>query len=523
LEGLSLEDFDIQSVKPKKFAESAEKLRKQFDRDLLNSKTSKEAVQIHYDPIVFSDKASISRTLRTKATVDQDRDPLSQTWRHCTKHRLVTSKVTGYMTGRGDFTRPSFEIIITTACAPNGKNGKEDRKKYFSAKDKDLSEYKKIMLLTYKRILHAQITNGAEVLIIPPIGLGVYLDKVPPGQKEKAIEMNYHALREAIESIGPGSPLKEIICVAPNSGNENKHLRKAHDVFSNCRPPIPTTFAPADALETAQKLTEKGYQVGIVNAGSDRTIGGGYAKINPEKLLPMEETLSQATDLVYIQAQDKGNPNYQYIPLPNGLCYSGPSSSAKSANNQPPEYKENQEDFNPKELETDIKQWLSNTTLRIIITQEKGSFQFSFRMPEEAKLFANRLLSDAKIGSRKNPGQAKSVQQGKDPCSSLVFLTPEDKMQLTKWLTELNKSRVNPNYNSKTTEQLRKEEYLEFQNKYKKALAKDKSVCFFGFFRRSNMDFTIYKNMDHVENYIKLKPTSRSARVYKEMHQRKFN
>jgi hypothetical protein len=605
LEGLSLEDFNLNEADSKLFAGNAEELRREFESSApLNRK-----VLIHYDPTVFLDEAFLPKTLQTKETVDQeDRRGLSaQTWRHLTKHRLVTSEVTGRMIARGERTQP-FPIIITTACAPNAMgSSSEDLEYYFSDKDPDLHRYKQMMLLTYKRILHAQITNGTQFLIIPPIGLGLYLQKLSPDQQAKAIETNYHALREAIESIGQQNKLQEIICVAPNNDkNQNRYLPKAHRVFLNCHPPIPTTFVPADALETAQKLTAIGrYQVGIVNAGSDRTIGGKYAKIDSTRLPPMEETLSQATDLVYVQAQDKGNRNYQYIKLPDELCcpseknqegfnptehgiaipnyhppipttfvpadalqkltaiggyqvgmvnagsdrtigggYTGinpsqlppmeetlsqardkgnpncpgPPSSAKPwFKQQPSECKKNQEDFIPKKLGIAIKKWLVEKSInldgKIFIKHQNNNFIISFKTSQEAQLFANKLQSDVQIGSHQNPGQAKCVQEDSD--YFLVYLTGKDMGQLTEFIG----SRVNQNHNSKTTEKLLQgeDEYKKFQKAYTKALAKDQSVCIFGFFRRSNMIFSKYSDMEKVEKYIKEKPNSRSARVYNDM------
>jgi hypothetical protein len=511
LKDLPLEDFDLKKANSALFAKNAKKLRNQFKTTL----TSKEAVLIHYDPTLS--EALLPNTLRTKEVVDKDSDPSAKAWRHFTKHRLVTSKVTGYMITRGERTAP-FPIIITTACAPNAMGSSpKDLEHYFSDQDPGLSNYKQMMLLTYKRILYAQITYGTQVLIIPPIGLGLYLSQLSELQQAKAIEINYHALREAIESIGQWGKLQEIICVAPNNNNQNKYLPKAHTAFLNCYPPIPTTFVPADALETAQKLTANGYQVGIVNAGSDRTIGGAYTTIKPSRLPPMEETLSQATDLVYIQAQDKSNSNYQYIIFPGELCCSGPSSSAKPWYEQPSGCKKNQEDFKPKELGIAIKQWLEqkNSIVQsdtIIITRVKHNFKIFFQTSEQAQLFANKLQNDVQIGSLRKPGQAKCVQ--KELGYFLVYLTSKDMKQLTEFI----RSRVNQNHNSKTTEKLQEEgKYTKFKAAYKEALKKDQRVCIFGFFRRSNMDFSKCLNMQQVEEYIRQKPKSRSARVYNNM------
>lgn len=315
--------FDLAMVDGGQFHKIAKQVRRKID-----AQKSIENVYVDYDNSIFKDKQLLKKTLRTSKTVkEEDSDEEVRQWRYLTKHRIVTSHITGYMITNPPQAVDPYRFLVTTTCAPNAMGTNSKDKRFFFDDDPSLQRYKNMMKLTYLRCLNVQIQNNTQVLLIPPIGLGVYLATLNETQKSKAIEANYEALRECIDEIADKGTLQEIICVMPNFNKKNDYYTTASQKLLKKSNSMPITIARVDFLETAQKLTVNGYKVGLLNAGSDRTIAGGYEKYieaykNDHKeytLPPAEETLSLATDLD-LQAINKIRGVFHFQKFPENLC-----------------------------------------------------------------------------------------------------------------------------------------------------------------------------------------------------------
>ncbi|HEX4044830.1 MAG TPA: hypothetical protein VHZ76_04110 [Gammaproteobacteria bacterium] len=309
-----------------------------------NAHNQKQPIDIYYDESEFGqDQNAVKETMYDIDKRERyDRHPTaqhpkSQTWRHKTKNRQVLSEVTVFATETGDRVEP-FPVRLTTACAPNFKNQEnsknpsslEDVKTYISNRQLKTEEYYNTMKLLFKRALKTQDDQGTEVFILPLIGGDVYLQRLEKNAQSKAKDRICLALRHALEELQRDKSLKnikEVVFCCPKKGiTTNDHYNLVHDTFSplTFSKSLPrytgspaVTVTDAGMLEAARQAYKNGAKnIGILNAGSDRTIGGAYAKWNNRNIKnkqpfpPAEECLFTLTNAAYVQPY-KSNPNQQ--------------------------------------------------------------------------------------------------------------------------------------------------------------------------------------------------------------------
>lgn len=316
-------DFDLGTVNTHKFAKNAKNILKKNHTPPYSEIKS----EVFYDPD-YLNLIEIPYTLYTRAARKnlKQLDELVRKIGKDTKHRLIfTEQVTGDQITNGDSIFDNsiqpYLFALTTTCAPNGMGSSpEDEATYFSVDElaNGLPLYKEMMKLTYQRILYIQIIKGLDVVVIPPIGLGLYLNVLHTrDQKDIAVTASYQALRAAIESFNGQdiNKLKQVICVMPNKNKQNPYYLIANQIFAsieNKNPLVlPVELVQADFLEVAQKFSEiknvKGeqkYKIGLVNPGTHAGVGGAYLTVHNDKLSAGEETIGQASNFPQIQAMD---------------------------------------------------------------------------------------------------------------------------------------------------------------------------------------------------------------------------
>ncbi len=298
-------------------------------------------VTVHYNPTVFIKQEFLIDTLQDNRAVDAVTQKQIASRRSMTKHRLVTSTVTGNRTASGSSTKP-YKMVVTTVvtprfdglspvdeqmfCSVDAHGGKLCFSKLSNPPISFADEYSKLLKLIYKRCIYAQLSQNVNTLIIPPlVGLGTSLSRLCESAQNIALEMNYAALLYAMQEIQTGKnqwqglkKFKEVICVLPNN---NDHISLFAEKYMNqYSGSIPITLIKADPLELAQKLDMQEYRVGLLNPGEDCKIENVSTK-NKIHLSPVEQQLEQSTNLVEIQTVKIGGrcDRFHLVAFPPAL------------------------------------------------------------------------------------------------------------------------------------------------------------------------------------------------------------
>ena len=403
LQDINIQDFDLHwDTNPKSFAKNANK----YEPAEPYGET-----QVYYDQGVFTD---INELNRNRASLEDYRKNANFD-RTLTKHRIVASPVKLYMSSYGrKFEKPS-RITVTTTCAPNAmRRSMQDKQEFYQ--DNDLKHYQQFMKLQYQRILWAQVEQKTEVLIMPPFGLGVYLQTLSDTQKAKAIQLNYRALKEALNEQDDWGNLKEIICAMPDAGGKNNYHQVAKGELQYYSGSCPVTLAKVDMLECAAKCAEY-YDVNLLNAGADNSIGGSYADTHQDRMPPAEETLTQASDLFYQQSNQK---SAKFEAFPSHLNYTRQAvatSAAAPIHSTIP--------VDTKVLSKLFTNWTQVANDPAWIREPKGrhvNYQLSFNTSQAAQKLCSQLQANCNI----------TAKPFKDKNYHVVEITTADFLKLRK-------------------------------------------------------------------------------------------
>lgn len=266
---------------------------------------------------------SRSRTYPDKNARGQD---ISKPFLKNTKHRIVAAKVLVLATMTRELPKPCPAVIVT-ACAPNFMNfglgyKNEDLGRYLKPDHSALKDngrpYKEDLKRIFKSSLYAMDQQGVKVGLIPLFGGGAYLSllndqAIAPNLSPKAHarQMIHEALIEAfceMKTAGQFQSLEKIVYCLPRSEHKPDDHSSPYEaarttlrVRQHEHPDWPVgdiELSEGDILEEAVHFQEGlGKSVGILNAGSNTTIGGAFQ--NPYYGAgPLEECLSCATTLV---------------------------------------------------------------------------------------------------------------------------------------------------------------------------------------------------------------------------------
>lgn len=315
-------------------------------------------VSVIYDPSpdIFKSEHEVGPTLNSDMAAEKA--DKAAAWRHKTKHRIVQSVVNCWYP---DAKQAPFPIKLTTACAPNfmgtspkdeaefltggtvnTTTGKTEGKHFKPGAEK---KYKTLMTLLFRRLLCAQ--SGNDVIIMPFFGGGVYLDILDAESKKIARQMIHEAFRDALalekdlletDKYPDGSQkrkVKEIIYALPDEyeGTEvgrSEAYNGAEKAFEGYMGPPPVSLCNANMFDVANHFAQENKKkiaagkpnetlnIGMINPGSDRTIGGGYRKTKDgDPPSPLEEQIFNYTDACKIQCLDiNQRTNFQLYEFP---------------------------------------------------------------------------------------------------------------------------------------------------------------------------------------------------------------
>lgn len=210
-------------------------------------------------------------------------------YREYTKHRLVYGPVDFYLSGKKPIT---FNVI--SACGPNlmGTSPKDEQTYLDSNGNLNTDQYTQTSNELADFIVSAAKEHGDEKLIMPAFGVGVYIKNVPQDQKPEAVRIMYQAFANAALKFQMN--VDWIVW----SREKNVYLQKSYldnlkgtNLFMNNVP-------HDDMLAYAAEQVDQNIQCAVLNAGSDRTIGGKFIAKNPTTI---EEQLAHQSDLMLLQ------------------------------------------------------------------------------------------------------------------------------------------------------------------------------------------------------------------------------
>lgn len=295
-------------------------------KEFENMQANRKTTVVRYDPNVFKNeskqfadvKEELTWSLRTRYEAnrsDTNGHRPANTWRHNSKHRTVTSQVTCYANGYGEDLEKPIQLTITSCCAPNfmGSSPRDERE--FTDGNGRLRNngqpYQDFLKTLFKRVLSDQDKAKSQVVILPEIGGGIYLDQLSDEGKAEASRCYNQALREALNE-SKFEHIQEIVRPLPDTNGNDPNQRslafdRASHAFADFKGNPRVTIANTDALEAAIIAKESGREVGIINPGSDRTIGGAFEERGTGRNshhTTLEEVLANVTDLAFVQASD---------------------------------------------------------------------------------------------------------------------------------------------------------------------------------------------------------------------------
>lgn len=209
--------------------------------------------------------------------------------REYSKHRLVYGPVDFYLQGKNAIT---FNVI--TACAPNlmGTSPNDEQKFLDVFGNLHTVNYVHACEELANFIVKAAHDTGNARLVMPAFGVGAYINIVPVNQKPEAVQIMYEAFARAAQNH------KINIDWIVWSREKNTYLQK--DFLDNLKGenPFINNIPHEDMLSYAADQVGQGIRCAILNAGSDRTIGGKFISKNPTTV---EEQLAQQSDLMLLQ------------------------------------------------------------------------------------------------------------------------------------------------------------------------------------------------------------------------------
>lgn len=344
------------------------------------------AAIIHYDPSVYDHQDEILKTLHVDGKADSYSRAVA--WRHQTKHRDVTSEVTCYGNGFGERVS-GFPMVVTTGVGYNfmGSSPSDEFLYVTNGKLKSREAYQHAMTLLFKRWLRSMDDAHVEVAIIPMISGGVYVKKLSRSERAVARELIQKALMTALASSDFNS-LQEVIHVNPN---DRAHVlsgmyKTGQRVFSQYQGTTSLTLTNADFFEAAEKANVAGYRVGMLNPGSDRTLGGKFMHFLtvPENgNYTLEEIIFNLTDIYRTQSLDYLRKPYRYQTYPRSL-------QVNTDKTMPCTAQDKQDRFDNKRLAMQLQTRLLTEAVQVQ-NRNQNDKQISFKTQAQAQRFVDML------------------------------------------------------------------------------------------------------------------------------------
>ncbi len=345
--------------------------------------------------------------------------------RGLTRYRLVHGPIDFYLNVQ--FEKP-IEIPLITACAPNlmGTSDIDTRKFSKGKTDSDRvlitdmyeAECKKLADF----IVGAAANKGHCRLIMPTFGVGIYIQTLKQNSKNQAKEIMYKAFAEA--ALTHKIHIDWILI--------GKNAKKATEFYKSYAPkhPFIQPVEHDDMLVYAKECIDNGENVVLLNAGSDRTIGGKYTSKNPSTV---EERIAQQSDLLFLHSElnkpmvksfrkelsvrKKQLPANDYKEpfdtIEEETIEETPSFNTHKARGKTP-------NFDLKKIAEQIKQSASCNEAPWISKNPENNYKISFKNSNNATFFV-KYLDFLKIGGKN--GVSKSVQEEKP--YFVVYLKPQ--------------------------------------------------------------------------------------------------
>lgn len=236
------------------------------------------------------DQANAYRYLSLLAP-DKDR---ANAYRHLTRHRLVYGPVDFYLDSQ--FATPT-EIPIITTCAINLMGtSPHDSAKFNPNGVFNTAEYQKECDKLADFIVSAAKQHGHERLVMPAFGVGLYIKTLDPVSQIKARELMYKAFAQAAQR-----QQLHVDWIVWAKAPQKDQLQKQLSALSNqyIKPIIHEDF-----LQYGQELLANKVNAVLLNAGSDRTVGGRYTiNMGCMDKLPVEEQMTQQSDLALLHTE----------------------------------------------------------------------------------------------------------------------------------------------------------------------------------------------------------------------------
>lgn len=249
-------------------------------------------VKIYYDPTVVGlTKEQVLKSLGDHHDKNVDRGN-----RHLGKHRMVVGPIKILKNDLEKDYPEQPEVLCITAVAPkvslglDGSSGLDRDEMGSHQGDAGLSKFYEAHTLLMKRVIF--LAKEQDVLMIPEIGLGVYLTE--DESKLKYITTAYRAWQDAWDE-SPWRP-KKLILSHFNGGKPVPEFVRGAFLSSNIE--IITT----DVIAESARYALMGQHVALLNPGSDVSVGGAY-KANVKTL---EEKIAKCTTLM-VQHSPKYN------------------------------------------------------------------------------------------------------------------------------------------------------------------------------------------------------------------------
>jgi hypothetical protein len=264
----------------------------------------KQKVSVIADPRVISAKDSLLDTtgIDKFPTNTHLNMKLAPNWRgakksrHLSRYRIIHGPVDFYSgTDFKQKDRTQLYVMSTNGINLMGSSP-TDLSDFVSSRGKlnvaaFKSEYEKIA----DHIVATAKSEGKK-LVMPTFGAGVYLKNLSKDQQTIAKKIIFESFANAA----------------------SKHQTHVYwDAYSNREkgiydaiPNIDRSFISVetgDMVELAKNLQQRGENIALLNAGSDRTIGGGYTAA-PHPGTPTEEQTSHQSDLVFMHSRTFNEP-----------------------------------------------------------------------------------------------------------------------------------------------------------------------------------------------------------------------
>ncbi len=215
-------------------------------------------------------------------------------YRHLTRQRLVYGPVDFYLDSQ--FATPT-EIPIITTCAINLMGTSPHDSANFNPNGVfNTVEYQKECDKLADFIVSAAIKHGHDRLVMPAFGVGLYIQTLAPASQDKARELMYKAFAQAAQK----QQLQVDWIVWAKDPKKNQ-LQQQLSALSN---PYINPIIHEDFLQYGQELLANNVNAVLLNAGSDRTVGGKYtANKGRMDKLPVEEQMTQQSDLALLHTE----------------------------------------------------------------------------------------------------------------------------------------------------------------------------------------------------------------------------